>query len=149
MPLMIYFFHHGRQKGEKIMKKNKQPDKQLPEVSIITKIDGDITSVEETDKITLNLIKDCVTDNDKPREFLIFCEATNRKDVNSLHTALDQTLGFVVSKPSRHKNVWVIDGIKLISFNQLASTLKDVRSTVELHSCELVDWRVQVDNNSV
>ncbi len=130
-------------------KKNKQTDKQLPEVSIITEIDGDIASVEETDKVTLNIIKDCVTDSDKPRELLISCEATNRKDVNSLHTALDQTLGFAVSKPSRHENVWVVNGIKLISFNQLASTLKDVRSTVELHSCELVDWRVQVDNNSV
>ena len=130
-------------------KKNKQPDKQLPEVSIITEIDGDITSLEETDMVTLNIIKDCVTDNDKPREFLIFCEATNRKDVNSLHTALDQTLGFAMSKPSRQDNVWAIDGIKLISFNQLASALKDVRSAVELHSCELVDWRVQVDNNSV
>lgn len=130
-------------------KKNKQPYELLPEVHIIGEIDGDITSVEETDKITLKIIENHITDNDRPREFLIFCEATNKKVATSLHDALDQSLGFVVYVPSREGIVWCVDGMKLISYDQLASTLKNVRSTVDLYSCKLVDWRVECDNNSV
>ena len=130
-------------------RKNKQTDKSLPEVNIIAEIDDDVTTVDELDKITFNIIEEHIVDNDKPREFLIFCEATCKKDVTSLHTALETTLGFTVCKPIKQNNTWIVDGQKQISYDQLASTLKNVRSTVELYSCKLVDWRIQVDNNSV
>ena len=129
--------------------KQTQPDRLLPEVSIIAEIDGDIISIEEIDKITFKVIEDSITDNNKQREFLIFCDATNKKDATSLQTALDQALGFVVYAPSKEGNVWCVDGMKLISYDQLASALKNVRNTVESYSCVLVDWRFECDNNSV
>jgi len=130
-------------------KKNTKSDNLLPEVSIIAEIDGDIISIEEIDKITFKVIEDSITDNNKPREFLIFCEAKNKNDATSLQSALDQALGFEVYKPSKEGGIWIVDGIKLITYKQLASTLKNVRNTVDLFSCELVDWRIECDNNSV
>ena len=110
---------------------------------LVSKIE--VRNVEEADDITISTIKAQILEVDKPRELWICCDAPSKRICKALRLSIMLANHFDVASCLKMGGVWVVQGMKMICIDQLKNELKSVRETVALHSCELVDWHVEVD----
>ncbi len=97
------------------------------------------------DKETIKKILERIIDQKKPREILITCTTDNESSANELIKILTNENGYSCNLSNGGKDVLVIDGSKIFLVSQLETELIALYQITKRHSCELDNWRVEID----
>ncbi len=97
------------------------------------------------DKQTIKNVSERIIDHDSPRELLITCTTNNRNSANDLVKTLTSGNDYSCHLTLKGNDNWIVDASIMLPVSQLEKELKQLYLITKGHSCELIDWRVEVD----
>jgi hypothetical protein len=100
----------------------------------------ELTDMDKLDKSTFQQIAAHITDPAKFYEFDCIFSAKKRSHTRNLSVTLSKKYGFILGKPYRGTDCWMIESVKLILHCDLPKTLAYTRVEAKIHSCELLSW---------